>query len=173
MEILLEILAFTIPALVVFLVSYFSIRSFLQHDQRNKLLEIKLKGQQSVTPIRLQAYERIVLLLERISPNNLVMRVAKGNMTASQFHTSLLQTIRNEYDHNLSQQVYITSKAWDYVKIARDETVKLVNSAAITMPKEATGQQLAAKVLENASASKDLPVDAAINFVKKEINQLF
>jgi hypothetical protein len=169
----LDILKYILPSAVVFVVVYFVLKAFLDNEQKRKLLEIKMKGQSVVTPIRLQAYERIVLFLERISFNNLVMRVNKSGMTSGQLHASLLLNIRNEYEHNLSQQIYISSKAWQAVKDAKEAVIKIINSAASEIKNESSSTDLAAKILELSIQEKLGPVEKAIEYIKAEINQLF
>jgi len=108
---ILEVLKYTLPALIVFLTAYFLIRAFIRNDQDKRKHEIVLQNQKNVTPVRLQAYERVILFLERISLESLIMRTSKQGMTSKQIQTSMLNTIRAEFEHNLSQQVYITPAA--------------------------------------------------------------
>ncbi len=89
-----------------------------------------------ITPLRLQAYERAILFLERISPENLIMRVNKSGFTCQQLQSELMQTIRSEFEHNLSQQIYISHGAWEMLKIARGRTIQLINSLAEKIPKD-------------------------------------
>ncbi len=168
-----DILKYILPSLIVFGVTYFLIRSFLQNEQKKLLLDIKLAGEKVITPIRLQAYERIVMYLERISPNNLILRTNKPGMTALQLKTALIAVIRDEFEHNLSQQIYISIKAWEYVKNAKEEMIKLINTTSGNMEKDKTGADLATKLFEHIIHKKRLPVDVAIEFVKTEINQRF
>ena len=97
------------------------------------------KVQRTVTPIKLQAYERIVLFLERISLESLLVRVSSPEMTASQLHTALLNCIRSEFEHNLSQQIYMSPQAWEVVKNARSNTIKIINSEAEKIKGNAPG----------------------------------
>ena len=96
---LLDILKYILPSLVVFVAVYFVLISFLENDSKKRIMEIKLANQKTITPIRLQAYERIVLFLERISPNNLILRVSRKEYNAFQLQSSLIKTIRGEFEH--------------------------------------------------------------------------
>ena len=99
METVLEILKYTLPAFIVFLTAYFSIRQIIKNTEQIRKTELILGNQKIITPIKLQAYERLVLLLERLSPDSLIMRVSKLDMTSKQLHTTLLSTIRSEFEH--------------------------------------------------------------------------
>jgi hypothetical protein len=112
MEMLFDILKITIPALIVFLTAYLLLRNMLRNSQDKRRQEIVLQNSRTVVPIRLQAYERIVLFLERTSLESLVVRTNTPGMTAAELHSALLTTIRSEFEHNLSQQIYMSQQAW-------------------------------------------------------------
>ncbi|MBU0764099.1 MAG: hypothetical protein KJ607_04610 [Bacteroidetes bacterium] len=101
MDELFEILKYTIPSIVVLLTAYFLIKTMLDNEQKKLIREIRMKNQRMVTPVRLQSYERITLLLERISPESMIMRIQQPKMTVAQLHAQLLSTIRSEFEHNL------------------------------------------------------------------------
>ena len=134
---------------------------------------LKSKTQNMVTPIRLQAYERIVLFLERISLENIVMRSYQGGKTAKMLQSSLLKSIREEYEHNLSQQVYVSNKTWAMVKAAKEETIKNINYAAEQVGEDASAMDLSKLILELSAKVEKLPTDVAIEAVKREISFSF
>jgi hypothetical protein len=138
METFLELLKIFIPALLVMLTAWLVIRSMLHDDQERRRQDLLLQTVKTVTPVRLQAYERIVLFLERISPESLIMRTARPGMTAQQLHSALITGVRSEYEHNLSQQIYMTGEAWEMVKNARGTVVQLINRVASHLPPAAT-----------------------------------
>jgi hypothetical protein len=173
MDDFLDILKYIIPSGVVFATAYYLLKVMLDNEQRKRLMEIKLKNQTAVTPVRLQAYERIVLFLERISPNNLIFRVYDADFSASQFQTILTQAIRDEYEHNLSQQLYISSPAWDMVKNAKEEMIKMINVAAVQLSADANATELSGKIFAMSSEINQLPVNKAIEVLKNEVRQLF
>jgi hypothetical protein len=124
-------------------------------------------------PLRLQACERIILFLERISPANVVMRLNRTELTASQLQAEILKTIREEFEYNLSQQLYISSKAWEMVKNAKEEVIKTVNLASGMVDPNGTSTELIKSIIEQSLQTGKIPVDAAIEEVKKEIQRLF
>jgi len=173
MDPFIEFLKIIAPAVIVFLTSFYLIRNFLDNDAKKRLFELKSANKELLTPIRLQAYERVILLLERMSPNSLVMRVSKPTQSARQLHAELIATIRTEFEHNLSQQIYMSVGAWEMVKNAKEETSKLVNLLAMKVPEKAPGTELAQLILETAGKLAKLPTASAIEYIKKEIAQNF
>ena len=170
---LLEILKYTIPALVVFLASYFILRFFMQNEEQKRRSEMSLSYKDSILPLRLQAYERLVLFLERISPESLVMRINKPDLNIAQLQNELVNTIRSEFEHNLSQQTYISSNAWEMVKAAKNSTIKIVNESAAGFKPDAKGINLSKSILENTMQLQNSPVYAALEFLKKEVREMF
>ena len=174
---ILEILKYILPSLVVFATAYFLIKQFIESEHRNKLIEMKMNNQavnqKFVTPIRLQAYERVILLLERISPNSLILRENIPGMTVMQLQSTLVKAIRDEYEHNLSQQVYISKQAWELVKTSKDEMVKLINEAAANIDSNAPSTELARVVFDIIVQTEKLPLDIAIEVIKNEIQESF
>jgi hypothetical protein len=173
MDPFIELLKIIIPAVIVFLTSFYVIKNFLDNSTKKKMLEIKGASKDLITPIRLQAYERVVLFLERISPNSLVMRINRPTLSAKQLHTELVIAIRTEFEHNLSQQIYMSTGAWDMVKNAKEEITKLVNLVSMKIPETAPAGELAQLLVEASSKISKLPTALAIEYIKKEIGQTF
>ena len=173
MEATLEILKYLLPALVVFLTAYVMMRGFIRREEQLRYREITESTQKTVLPLRLQAYERLALFLERISPEPLILRVNQPGMSAKQLHGELLSTIRAEFEHNLSQQVYISSEAWELIRKARANVINLVNAAADQVKEDATALSLSQKVFEQVVQLTSPPVQEALEFLKQEIRELY
>ena len=169
----LEILKYILPSLVVLAIAYLLVKSFLESDTKRKMVDIKATNTKLVTPIRMQAYERMILLLERISPVNLIMRTAGQLIPAKEYQAVLLQNIRDEFDHNLSQQLYISDIGWDKVLNAKEETIKLINTAAAKVSEDANSTNLSAKILELSFEYNKMPIDEALAFIKEEFRKKF
>jgi hypothetical protein len=172
MEVLSDILKVTIPALLVFLTAWILLRNMIKNEEEKRRQEIVLQGARTVVPIKLQAYERIVLFLERISMESLLVRVSSPDMTAAQLHSALLSTIRNEFEHNLSQQIYMSPQAWEVVKNARSNTIKTINGEAEKLPAGSTGMDLSRKLLERVMDLEKEPTRVAIDFIKGEVGRM-
>ncbi len=173
MDLFLEMLTYLLPALVVFFTAYLTIRSLLKNDQRKRDQELVIKNKELITPVRLQAYERLVLFLERISPDNLVMRFSKDQLTVSQLQNQMLKSIRSEFDHNVSQQIYISSRAWEVVKSARENTVKLINTTAQSLRPDDPALKLSKALLEKLMEQEKSPSRAAVEYLKNEAGTFF
>jgi hypothetical protein len=173
METILEILKYLLPALVVFGTTIYMVKKYFDSEERKRQHQIFLNNQNLITPLRLQAYERTILFLERISPDNLIMRVNKSGFTCQQLQAELMHAIRSEFEHNLSQQIYISPGAWEMLKIARGRTIQIINSTTEKFPKDAPSINLSKAILESMVDQEKTPTADAIAFIKKEISQLF
>jgi hypothetical protein len=173
MEVLIEFGKVLIPASVVLYATYLLVRSFIQKEIDLKKLEVRGRSIETVLPNRLQAYERITLFLERISPQNLLIRLNAPGMTAREFHQLLLMEMRNEYNHNVSQQVYMSEEVWELVKNAKEDLIVSINDAAGEMGVEATSLDLSKKIFEKSVNKPVDPIAHALSELKKEIQRTF
>jgi len=172
MDRIFDLAMIILPSGIVFITTYYLVKNFLDHESRKKTLDLKLANQTVITPIRLQAYERVILFLERINPNGLIMRSNRVG-TAAQYQGELLKTIRAEFEHNLSQQIYMSSKSWDAVIKAKEETIKLINVASSHVNADAGAMELAQAVIAISSQLTEMPSKSAVDFIKKEIGKEF
>ena len=172
-----QVLLALLPSVVVFLTAFYLIRQFMGTRQREAntqvLAEAKREDRKHTLPLRLQAYERLTLFLERIAPGALVFRVHKNNMTARMLHAELLATVREEFEHNVTQQKNVSDRAWQQVKMAKEETLRIINIAAEGTPDGANGTALSQRVFETAGKLSHLPTQQAILALKEEVRKLF
>ena len=173
MEILIEFAKILIPAGLVLYAMFLTVKSFLGKEMESKLLDLKMRNSDTILPIRLQAYERVCLFLERITPNNLIRRVNDNNFSARQLQEVLLNEIRNEFNHNLSQQVYMSDESWNLVKNAMEEVVVVINASANDMAPEAKSIDLSKRIFESLMERNADSTSNALTFVKNEIRQVF
>jgi hypothetical protein len=135
--------------------------------------ELKKQRQDFFLAHRMEAYQRVILYMERINPSSIVLRMNQPNMNALVLQTMVLKAIREEYDHNVAQQMFISSNAWNLLKNAKEETVKLINVAASQLGSEASANDLATAVITLSAEINPLPSEIAINALKAEFQQLF
>lgn len=173
MEILAELAKLIIPAAIVLYGMYLTVKSFTNKELERSMVDLRMKNRDIILPIRLQAYERITLFLERISPNNLVMRLNDTSFNAKQFQHILISEIRNEYNHNLSQQVYMTDNAWKLVVNVKEEITAVINQAGHALSDDAKSIDLAKKIFDLMSEKEIDPVSTALSEIKDEIRQVF
>jgi len=173
METFAEILKYILPSVVVLLAVWYLSKAFL--DQELKKMERLQKNDllKAALPLRMQAYERLVLLLERMQPAGLLIRVNGPGMNAGSFHAALIQAIREEFEHNLSQQLYVSVEVWELVKAAREEAIRLINSAASKIPQDASTTELAQQILIQDMEQSQAVTDKAIAFLKREAHDRF
>jgi hypothetical protein len=168
-----EILKYLLPSLVVFLTTWYLVSKYFKSEDAKRVQQLALNNQNLITPLRLQAYERIILYLERINPESLVMRMSKPGITSQQLQNELLSAIRAEYEHNLTQQIYVSNQAWEMLKNARNDTLRLINESADSISKDEPSINLGRAILEKVMKEEKNPASDAILFIKKEINRLF
>lgn len=173
MDALIEFGKLLIPASVVLYLAYLLVRSFIQKEIELKKLEVRSRSIETVLPSRLQAYERMTLFLERISPQNLLVRLNTSAMPYREFQQLLLADIRNEYNHNASQQVYMSEEVWNLVKGAREDLTVLINESANEMTPEASSLDLSKKIFEKFIQKPVDPINHALTELKREIQRTF
>ena len=157
-----------VPAVAAVAVVYIMMTKYFENEQLNRQKEWAEKKVKQHLPVQMQAYERLVLLMERINPESLVFRVNKPGMSARLLQADILKVIRDEFDHNLTQQLYISSEAWASVKAAREETVNILKVAASRVGKDADSFEFATAILEVVGQLEKLPTDIAIDILKRE-----
>ena len=138
-----------------------------------KRMELALNNRKIITPLRLQAYERVIILLERITPNSIIVRLQTPNMTAVQLQKELLELIRAEFEHNISQQIYLSSESWEQVKIAKELTIQLINRAANKCESNANAMELSKEIFDLLIEKDKAPTHEAIELLKREVQTLF
>lgn len=173
MEALIEFGKILLPASVVLYAIYLVVRAFIAKEIEMKRMEIRGRGIETIIPVRLQAYERMTLFLERISPQNLLVRLNNPAYSANDFHKILLDEIRNEYNHNVSQQVYMSDEVWSMIKNAKEDLIIQINEASGTMKEGSTGIDLAKQIFQATLDKKVEPINHALIELKKEIQQIF
>ncbi len=173
LSVVIEVLKIFIPLAILAATVIYTIRSFLERDEKVRLIEAKVNSSKDVTLIRLQAYERMALLLERIHPASVMNRVWQSEMNARELQYAFTMTIQAEYDHNVAQQIYISSEAWGLIAEAKEELIKLANMIGNALPQDSPAAQFSKFYLDAvANAGKPLPNETALSFLKQEIAQI-
>lgn len=168
---LVDLIVGLVPAIIVFATSYFLLKEFFFQESKRRERSASNESVRITLPLRLQAYERIVLFLERITPNQLVTRLLDNSVSAREFHRLLVRTINDEFNHNISQQLYISSSAWELVKSAKEKTITQINSAYNSLAEGASSLDLSQKILETNLEEK--VTAKALAFIKEEVKKLY
>lgn len=168
----MEILAYSIPALVVLAATWLVMHKLFNNEQEKRLWELKRLSQKEISPIRLRAYERLTLLLERTTPDRMLMEMNLQEMTIPQVQQQLLRTIRLEYDHNLSQQIYVSDEVWDKIIHARDEMGAFVTAMAAGMSEGSSTLDYAKTLITAYPTNGETPNSLALSALKEEAKTL-
>lgn len=169
MDALLEILKYTIPALIVFATIYFIMKNFLSNQLALQSLKYKQDKMSGMLPLRLQAYERLALFGERISIDNLSYRLSTQEMDAKSMSTAMMIAIQQEYEHNLSQQIYVSDKLWEIISLAKNQMQNVISKAESTLGSGASPAQLVGEVEKLMESSNVNPVTMIRKAIKKEM----
>lgn len=165
-------IALLFPLIIIFLFVYYMLKSFFDQFEKQRKQEIRIKYSEETLPLRLQAYERIIILLERIKPESMVIRLAQNNMTTIDLQRALLENIREEFEHNLSQQIYVSTEAWLLVIAARQSMIQLVSTTASEHDPNNSYIEYATDLLDNYASTSDDPVTRASNFIQNEAKEI-
>ncbi|NDP20757.1 MAG: hypothetical protein GZ091_06725 [Paludibacter sp.] len=170
---IMDILKIILPALLVLLTAYLLIDKLLRNEEKRRNFELHKSNLSTLTPIRLRAYERLMLVLERTSPNTLILNTIKPEMTNMELHTLLLNNIRHEYAHNISQQIYVSDETWNYIRSAQESLLRLINTCASQCNPKEPASILAERIIQVYGASDQTPTELAINKLKSEVRNYF
>lgn len=147
-----------------------------RNAEKERQWEMKSATQKEISAIRLRAYERLALMLERTTPEAMVMRLTADNnpalMSVHELQRVLLMSLRAEFDHNMSQQIYVSEEVWDKIILARDEMAAFINSVAIHLAPDATGQEYATTLLTAYTSNGVTPHQQAMEDLKAEVGRL-
>lgn len=173
-DVILEIIKIVFPAAIVFATAWFLLKNMLDSQGQLRLYEVRRKEKRETIGLRLQAYERLALFLERISPGNLIPRVRNSGMNVKELQIELISHIRHEYEHNLSQQIYVGSELWDTINYSKNDLIKVINLLSTSMPPDEDSMVLARAVLDHYIKSEQgLPTEKALDLLKMEVRKLF
>ncbi len=164
----LEILKYIIPSLVVFATCYFLIKQFFNKEYALKALELKGKYSKDAIPLKLQAYERLLLFCDRISIPNLLLRLKTRNMTVDDLKAAMMISVQKEFEHNMAQQLYVSNKLWEILHLAKNDTISLITSSAEGLSNQENAESLANKLMQKYSSMQKNPIQIATTAIKEE-----
>ncbi|HMQ05724.1 MAG TPA: hypothetical protein PKC30_00415 [Saprospiraceae bacterium] len=163
---LVEVLLYTVPALVVFATVYFLFKKYLENQWQLDHVRYRREEGKNLIPVRLQAYERLTLYFERIKPEALLMRLIQPEMTGKSLQNAMMIAIQKEFEHNLTQQIYISENLWKIASLAKDETLKIIGKIDTSedIPAHVFGNEIIA-LFQKIQLS---PIDQALKAIRKE-----
>lgn len=165
-----QLFAYLLPAVVTGAIAFYFFRLHTRNEEGRRRFLLHKDSQKETLPVRLQAYERMVLFLERIAINSLVVRVAPKGQDKSNYENLLIKQIENEFEHNLSQQIYMSDECWNIIKAAKNATIQIIRSAGMS---EAESADRLREDILNQGMEKQSPSNTALAFIKKEVGELW
>ncbi|RFZ81635.1 hypothetical protein DYU05_17560 [Mucilaginibacter terrenus] len=172
-SLLIDILKYSVAGIGVVYVAFYMLKPYLDKSQNLQILEIKKAVSTQTLPLKLQAYERLVLFVDRINPANMLIRLNGNNLSAAELQVVILNEIRTELQHNTTQQIYVSTRAWSVIRKVKDDTVSLINNAVQGLPESATGLDLGRMLLNHLGKVEDNPYDIATNLLRQDLEDLF
>ncbi|MCB0461467.1 MAG: hypothetical protein R2816_04855 [Flavobacteriaceae bacterium] len=170
-EKIFEVFLYAVPALITGMIAYYFFKEHTKNEDGRRRFLLHKDLQVNALPIRLQAYERMALFLERISPNKLLIRVSPTSSDKDSYESLLIASIEQEFEHNLSQQIYLSDECWNIICAAKNATIQLIRKASL-LEKTNSANKLR-EVILTEMMEKRAPSDAALSYVKNEVSELW
>ena len=167
----LSYFSYLLPAIIAGGIGFYFFKTYVNHQKEMQYLALRKENRSEVLPLRLQAFERLVLFLERISPGQLLSRVKPVGDNKFDYENLLIASIEQEFEHNLVQQVYVSQQCWDAIKASKNSTISLIRRTS--MNENITNAQKLREVILTDLLEKPSPSDTGIAFIKSEIKKLF
>jgi hypothetical protein len=168
---IIEILAYMVPSLITGGVAYFLFESYFKDQQNTRRWLLQKDNRKDTLPLRLQAYERMTLFMERINPSQLLVRIIPISDDKNEYANYVIAQVEQEFEHNLAQQIYISDECWSIITTAKNATIQMIRLAAKS-EKVADANQLREVILSDL-LEKTSPSGAALAFIKNEVGQLW
>jgi hypothetical protein len=172
-SLLTDILKYTVAGIGTVYIAFYLFKPYLDKSNSLQLVELKKSINAQTLPLRLQAYERLVLFTDRINPANMLIRLSGNGYSAAELHALIINEVRNEYQHNVTQQIYVSERAWSVIKRIKEDTLSVVNNSIKALPADATGLDMGKMILNHLSRLEENPYDLATNMVRKDLEGLF
>lgn len=164
----LDWLAFTVPSIMLFGIAYYFVNGWLRTQERMESSKSRRALRELTLPLKLQAYERLALYIERIRVEQLILRMRSRDMRAHDLTSLMLLTIQQEYEHNMSQQIYVSDQLWQIIRMAKTQNEEFISSVARSLPKEASGGDLLEALAEAAASREEAPLQTALRAIRME-----
>ncbi len=168
---ILEILAYTLPSLITGSVAYYLFNAYFKDQQNTRRWLLQKDNRKDTLPLRLQAFERMTLFMERINPSQLLIRIAPISEDKNEYANYVIAQVEQEFEHNLAQQIYISDECWSIITAAKNATIQMIR-LAVKNEKVADANQLREVILSDL-LEKQSPSNAALAFIKNEVGQLW
>jgi hypothetical protein len=169
----LDLLYFTIPTLISLVIVYLIVSKFNNKETAAKRLELLQSNHDTAFRMRLQAYERLAMLVERTHPRQLIPRVYTSGMTVQELQQALVVTINAEFEHNLSQQIYVTAGTWQLIRIFKEQEINMIKHIASTLNPAESASVLHQQIVNYLiTTESETPAETAMQAIQAEAKSL-
>ena len=168
---IIELLSYTLPSLITGGVAYYLFQSYFNDQQNTRKWLLQKEAKKDALPLRLQAYERMTLFLERISLNKLLVRISPISQDKHEYENYVIAQIEQEFEHNLTQQIYMSAHCWTVISTAKNATIQTIRKA--NMSEKVTSADKLREVVLSDAMENESPISLALNFIKSEVSELF
>ena len=168
---IIELLSYTLPAIVTGVVAYYFFNLHIKNEEGRRRYLLNKEAQKNALPLRLQAFERMTLYMERINPTKLLIRIAPLSQDKNDYENLIIAQIEQEFEHNLAQQIYMSDECWTIIVTAKNATIQMIRKA--NMSDRVENADKLREVLLNDLMEKQSPSNAALAYIKNEVGQLW
>ncbi|MFV5689929.1 hypothetical protein ACM55M_15040 [Flavobacterium sp. ZT3R25] len=168
---IIELLSYTLPAVVTGVVAYYFFDLHTKNEEGRRRYLLNKEAQKNALPLRLQAFERMTLYMERINPTKLLIRIAPLSQDKNDYENLIIAQIEQEFEHNLTQQIYMSDECWTIIVTAKNTTIQMIRKA--NMSDRVDSADKLREVLLNDLMEKQSPSNAALAYIKNEVGQLW
>ena len=167
----IELLSYTLPAVITGFVAYYFFNLHTKNEEGRRRYLLNKDTQKDALPLRLQAFERMTLFLERINPGKLLIRISPNSEDKNDYVNLLISNIEQEFEHNLTQQIYMSDECWTVIVTSKNATIQMIRRTNMSDSIE-TANNLR-EVIMNDLMDKQSPSSVALSYIKKEVKYLF
>jgi len=168
---IINYVAYLLPAIVVGIVAYYFFKGHTANEEGRRRYLVHKEAQKELLPLRLQAYERLTLFLERIDPLKLLVRVKPFSDSKDEYETLLVQNIEQEFEHNLTQQIYVSPECWNLVHAAKNATIHVIRQASMQQ-EDGNVDKMRETIIQNFM-DKVSPSQKGLTYIKSEVAEMF
>jgi len=172
-QIIIDVVVLGLGIFVALIAIYYILKNDMQRFFNLKTIELNKESKAHLLPLRLQAHERLIIFVDRINPANLLVRLHQQGIDIATLQAGILNEVRSEYQHNITQQLYVDSVTWNVVRKLKDDTIAMINNAVQGLPHDANGIELSKAILQHMAAIDENPYDLTIELIKKDIQGMF
>lgn len=168
---IIEIIIYSLPTLIITIIGYSIFELYTKNEREKRMYLLQKDTKTDILPLRLQAYERMTLFIERINPSQLLVRIAPISENKNDYQNFVIAQIEQEFEHNLAQQIYISEECWSVIIKAKNATIQ---SLLLATKNEKVGDanELREFILKNLSENQS-PTTIALTYLKNEVSLLW